>query len=497
MKKKNFIFSAAVLFMASAMVASCASDDMTSETTNGKNVVTAKAILDGTTRVAYNENTSGGGITATWESDDYLNALETNSGTTTHCTFTNPTIDTDPVVFKSTDAEATSDATTWKAVLGKGAKVSGTTITCGYDGQVGTPANLENYDYRVATGTDKAPTFNFSGSETRLTYFLRLKVPAGIKQIEVCTGSWTITSTANTAPTASTDNVSTVTLENTTSAAGKIVYVAVPAIDYSKVGLIITIFNNVKANATMSQGKVISRDLSNLGGKIGDYDMSGFTLMARPTSSVDMGTAGKWAPFNVGATTATDYGNYYAWGKTEQSYDAGTTTLDYSWETYFPKVSGASESTCGTADDPIYAAGLITSTISGSTTTWSGSICNTKFDVARVKWGKGWKMPTYDQINILRNLTKSSVTNYNGVTVKGLSITSSNNTSTTLFLPYSGVSDGNTYYGNIEVSPYWQGTQYGDADDELEYCLRIPDSAILQMESIYRYTGSSVRPVSE
>ena len=124
MKKKNFIFSAAVLFMASAMVASCASDDMTSETTNGKNVVTAKAILDGTTRVAYNENTSGGGITATWESNDYLNALETNSGTTTHCTFTNPTIDTEPVVFKSTDAAATSDATTWKAVLGKSEKAS-------------------------------------------------------------------------------------------------------------------------------------------------------------------------------------------------------------------------------------------------------------------------------------------------------------------------------------------------------------------------------------
>jgi uncharacterized membrane protein YqgA involved in biofilm formation len=77
MKKKNFIFSAAVLFMASAMVVSCASDDMTSETTNGKNVVTAKAILDGTTRVAYNENTSGGGITATW--DRLSECMETNS----------------------------------------------------------------------------------------------------------------------------------------------------------------------------------------------------------------------------------------------------------------------------------------------------------------------------------------------------------------------------------------------------------------------------------
>jgi hypothetical protein len=500
MKKKNYIFSAAVLLMASAMVASCTSDDMTSETTNGKNVVTAKAILDGTTRVAYNENTSGGGsgITAEWQSTDYLNVLEFVEGSTVtaSCKFSISKINTDnTATFTSTDAVAPNTETLWMAILGKGATVNSTnkTITCGYDDQDGTLANLEKYDYRLTLAGGATPTFDFTAATAtqlvRLSYFIRLKLPAGIKQIEFCTGSWLIDGDAPSLK-ASTDNVSTLTLENT-SAAGEIVYVAVPATDYSKVGLIITIFNDLKANATQSQGKVISRNLENLGGQIGDYDMSGLTLMARPTSSVDMGTAGKWAPFNVGASTAAENGNYYQWGKTEQSYinDA----LNYDWSNYLCVYDE-----CGTSKDPVFAAGLIqvaqiTQSNSGS---WSGSICNTKFDVARVKWGKGWRLPTYDEVITLTKLNNRSSFN------NGYTLTASNSTNT-IFLPAAGKYDGNY---NTNDDPYVPATEgYYSNGNPFSAGSTAPlffnNSTFAGSFDVYgditRYKGLSVRPVSE
>ena len=33
--------------------------------------------------------------------------------------------------------------------------------------------------------------------------------------------------------------------------------------------------------------------------------------------AVDLGLTVKWAPFNVGGTKPTDFGNYYAWGEIE------------------------------------------------------------------------------------------------------------------------------------------------------------------------------------
>lgn len=482
--KKNIIYMTSAVLIGTGMLVSCSSDNE-NVIENGKDVVTAEAVVGdaATTRVSYTEQGNTGnsykaGVTAAWESGDVLHAFETNSGTVTACTFST-TENTAQANFKSTNAATTSSSTVWKAFYGTGATISGTTITCGYDGQVGTLANLKKYDYMVATGSGTTPSFDFSAG-TRLSYFIRLKLPASIKTIELNTsGTWTVTSTANTAPTPTTSTVTTVTL-GSASSAGTIAYIAVPAIDYSAVGLIVTIFNS---DGSQSQGKVLVKNLSSLGGNITTLDMSGLTLMSRPTSYVDLGTYGKWAPFNIGmvaspTTVEEAAGNFYAWGEIE-------TVGTYSWDNYM-----VSKNDCGGTNDPIsklnFSKGY--AVITGS-----------RFDVARVKWGKGWKMPTYSNFNNLISLSHLFSTSYKtspydkvsgGVT--GVTFT---NNGLTLFFPSSGCKfDGTNNYDFNSMGYYWVGEQRNEYSSDHAPIFRTGDT----VTSTYyenRYVGLTVRPI--
>lgn len=88
--------------------------------------------------------------------------------------------------------------------------------------------------------------------------------------------------------------------------------------------------------------------------------------------AVDLGlpSGTKWANMNVGAFLTEDYGDYYAWGET-------ITKEEYSWNTYMVK----SSSDCGSTTKDLIMVGLT-------------DIAGTYFDVAFMKWGGSWKMPT-------------------------------------------------------------------------------------------------------
>lgn len=454
--KFNIINGASVALMCAAMLVSCSSEIENEAVGHENFTVTAKAYVGdaATTRVSYTENGTtensyAAGVTAAWESGDVLQAFETNGSTVTLCSFATTAAGAS-ALFTSTGAVVPSSSTTWKACYGGSKSAGANAITCSYDGQVGTLTNLKNYDYMIAQDNGTYPVFDFS-TGTRLSYFIRLKLPAGIKTIEFnSSGSWSVTSTANTAPVAAANIVSTVTLASATTVAGQMAYIAVPAIDYSRTGLIVTIFSEAKDK---SQGKVLNKDLSALGGKITTLDMSDLTLMDRPTSSIDLGSAmlnsvstslGKWAPFNVGAkasptTEAEANGNYYTWGRTELSYSAGV--LDYSWDTYM-----CTEANCGSVTaDPIYA---WTGTAYSKTTTVD--ISGSKFDVARVKWGIDWRMPTSVELgNMVSGTTVAYYIKENNTTPAhtgtpydnvsgGVYCCSYTNNGNTLFLPAAG-----------------------------------------------------------
>ncbi|MCF0174769.1 MAG: hypothetical protein HUJ95_05445, partial [Bacteroidales bacterium] len=135
---------------------------------------------------------------------------------------------------------------------------------------------------------------------------------------------------------------------------------------------------------------------------------------------VDLGLSVKWASWNVGAKSETDYGSYFAWGETEEKED-------YTWDTY----------TLGTYDSsasPDY--GMTKYKSTGPTTLEAAD------DPATVAWGSKWRSPTLDEIKELFDKTKcerhwGTRKDANGVDVNGYTVTSKIN-GNSIFLPAAG-----------------------------------------------------------
>ena len=98
---------------------------------------------------------------------------------------------------------------------------------------------------------------------------------------------------------------------------------------------------------------------------------------------IDLGlpSGTKWACCNIGASMPSDYGGKYAWGETEEKYD-------YSASNY--KFAQASKDGWMTIDGVHYIFIYI-----------GESICGTSYDVANVKWGNSWRMPTVTEMEEL------------------------------------------------------------------------------------------------
>ena len=178
---------------------------------------------------------------------------------------------------------------------------------------------------------------------------------------------------------------------------------------------------------------------------------------------IDLGlpSGTKWACCNVDAKTPEDYGGYYAWGET-------TTKSEYTWKTY---------KHCDGDYDSCHDLG--------------SSICGTLYDVAHVKWGGSWQMPTKDQIIELEDKCKHEWTTQNGV--KGRKFTGPNSAS--IFLPATGDRDGTVLYYSGSNGDYWSGTQ-STSDSVNAYYLSF-GSGTADWYYYNRYGGRTVRPVAE
>ena len=174
---------------------------------------------------------------------------------------------------------------------------------------------------------------------------------------------------------------------------------------------------------------------------------------------IDMGDAGKWACCNVGASTPWENGGYYAWGETEEKEG-------YDWSTYIH---------CDGSEDSCHDLG---SNISG-----------TQYDVAHVKWGGKWCMPSNQQIHLLENCS-SEWTELNGI--NGRKFTAPNGG--TIFLPAAGgryrYNDPDDVYSD---GSYWSSSQC-PSPSYYAYFLQF-GSDFTRWYGSYRRIGRSVRPV--
>lgn len=129
---------------------------------------------------------------------------------------------------------------------------------------------------------------------------------------------------------------------------------------------------------------------------------------------VDLGLSVKWATCNVGASKPEEYGGYYAWGETGEK-------SEYDWDTY--KWCNGSEYTLTK-----YCTDSDYGRVDNKTTLEPSD------DVAHVKWGGSWRMPTKDEIEELHDKCSWTWTTVNGV--NGCKVTGPNGNS--IFLPAAG-----------------------------------------------------------
>ena len=209
-------------------------------------------------------------------------------------------------------------------------------------------------------------------------------------------------------------------------------------------------------------------------------------VLAPVPEAVDLGLSVKWASFNLGAGAPEEYGDYYAWGELEPYYMAGhshdspcsnwriidgKTMTGYNWASY--KWSDGS-SKYGTVDNK--------------------TVLDPEDDVAHVKLGGEWRMPTDAEWTELRTkkFTWTWKSNYGSTNVNGRLVTGPNGNS--IFLPAAGerydtrLSDAGSigYYGTSSV-----GASSNRVSGESF------SSSSVNGYSTYCYFGLSVRPVSE
>ena len=171
---------------------------------------------------------------------------------------------------------------------------------------------------------------------------------------------------------------------------------------------------------------------------------------------VDLGLSVKWATCNVGASSPSDYGNYYAWGET--SAKSSYTEDNYKYHKVY------------IGDD----------------------ISETKYDAARANWGGTWRMPTLDEMKELKEKCTWTWTTLNGV--NGRRVTGPNGKS--IFLPAADAdyrNGGGVYYSG-PCGYYWSAALGGSSSyaDYLYF-----SSGGYGWDFNNRYRGLSVRPVSD
>ena len=192
-------------------------------------------------------------------------------------------------------------------------------------------------------------------------------------------------------------------------------------------------------------------------------------------TAVDLGLRVKWASFNLGASKPEEYGDYYAWGETE-------TKSDYSWETY--KWANGSETKL--------------TKYCNATSYWAGSgspdnklQLDPEDDVAHVKLGGKWRMPTDFDWTELREKCTWAWTTSNGI--NGTKVTGPSGNS--IFLPAAGYRPGTSLNDAGSNGYYWSSSLLESNSCNAKN-VRF-DFKVVGRSNYSRFLGLSVRPVTE
>lgn len=209
--------------------------------------------------------------------------------------------------------------------------------------------------------------------------------------------------------------------------------------------------------------------------------------------AIDLGlpSGTKWACCNVGATSPEGYGGYYAWGETAEKseYDAAT----YQHKEYCE---------VGWYDDPPGDGWYFDKANRFESRVYYryknlGNIAGTSYDVAHVKWGGQWRMPTLEQVKeLVENCTWSKrvvINEIGGQLATGLN-------GRRIFLPAADFRYDTELPFRFYDGYYWSSTPYpSPSGRDGAYVLGFDSGGAYWYDTDIwgRDNGLSVRPVSE
>ncbi len=207
-----------------------------------------------------------------------------------------------------------------------------------------------------------------------------------------------------------------------------------------------------------------------------------------------------WATCNIGAESPEDYGLYFAWGETVGYAKDESRTFawaNYKWMT--PGQSGWQYVTKYTTSDGEksgcwYDGDTYVGTTVDGVTYKNLTELLPEDDAATANWGSGWRMPTRQEQEDLRNsayCTWTWKTNYNGSGVNGYEVKSKSN-GNSIFLPAAGYRAGASFYFMYSNGYYWSSSLYKSSyhGDRLYF-----DSGYIGWGGYGRYVGKPVRAV--
>ena len=196
-----------------------------------------------------------------------------------------------------------------------------------------------------------------------------------------------------------------------------------------------------------------------------------------PAGAIDLGLSVYWATCNLGESGFVSFPeasyDYYAWGETE-------TKSDYFWSTY----------KFGTNSSGPFSK---YNTISSYGPVDNKTVLDAEDDVAHVKLGGNWRIPTHAEWTELRNNCTWTWTSLHAV--YGVLVTSNTN-GNSIFLPAAGYRSSTylTYEGSHGY--YWSSSL--DTDYPIQaWSVHLYSSGVAQIIYERRFFGLSVRPVSE
>lgn len=188
--------------------------------------------------------------------------------------------------------------------------------------------------------------------------------------------------------------------------------------------------------------------------------------------AIDLGlpSGTKWACCNVGATSPEEYGGYYAWGETSEKSVYNNFTYSYfHWH-----------DTDGDGYINRHSFDNIGSDIAG-----------TSYDVAHVRMGGSWRMPSFAQLQELMLMINCNRTSTQQNGVYGILVTGKNGGQ--LFLPAAGYRWESDLVDAGSYGHYWSSSLYHYGDRGYAHSLRF--LRVWGWGNLPRAYGLSVRAV--